>query len=388
MQLSEQVASSGRRTSSLRPVERLYVLDGLRVVAALLVVLFHYTAVDEPWGKRTDTVFSGFYVFSQYGWIGVELFFLISGFVICMSTWGRPLGDFAISRVSRLYPAYWIAVSATAAVMAIWPVYRRVESFTQVMTNLTMLQHGMGVRDIDGAYWTLFAELKFYVLFALVVAWGVTYKRCVLFCALWTLLGVVDYTSGGDLLDMWAMPLYSPYFVAGIAFYLMYRFKPTAILWAIVGLSFLLGEHNIEKRVHFSASPGRHSVGVWPAQLMLALFFLIMAFVALRKLDHVRWAWLTTAGAVTYPLYLLHENIGLTFVTILRDQCPAPALAAGIAVAIAAISYLLHRYAERPLGKRLRVSLRRGMEEIRENSRRPIGEPDPDLRGQSRLRGE
>ena len=367
MQLSEQVAPITLPTPS-RPVRRLYVLDGLRVVAALSVVLFHYTATNEAWGKNTKAVFPHFHSFSQYGWIGVELFFLISGFVICMSTWGRSLGDFAVSRIGRLYPGYWIAVLATAAVITLWPTYRSVQNWTQVMTNLTMLQHGMGVRDIDGAYWTLFAELKFYVLFAIVVARGVTYRGCVLFCAVWTLAGIVDYTVDIPVLDMWTMPLYSPYFVAGIAFYLMYRFKPTAVLWAIVGLSFFLGEQNMAKRVKFNGPSEHHVASVWPAQVLLALCFLLMALVALRKLDRVQWGWLTTAGALTYPMYLLHENIGLTCVALLRDRYPAHVLVAVLIVVLAVLSYLMYRFGERPLGKWLRGALRKGMDEIRENS--------------------
>ncbi|MER5569047.1 acyltransferase [Streptomyces goshikiensis] len=344
---------------------RLYVLDGLRVIAALSVVLFHFTSIDEAWGQSAAHVFPTLHHFSQYGWIGVELFFLISGFVICMSTWGRSLGDFAISRVSRLYPAYWIGVLATAAVISLWPVYRNVDSFNQLLINLTMLQHGMGVSDIDGSYWTLFTELKFYLLFAIVVARGVTYRRCVLFCAIWTVVGIVSYTVDNPLLDMWAMPLYAPYFTAGIGFYLMYRFKPTAVLWGIVLLSLLLGQHSVAKRVEFNIPSPGHPVPVWPAQVLVLLCFVVMALVALGKLNGIRWGWLTTAGALTYPLYLLHENIGLTVITLLRGHVPALALAGGTLVLITLLSYVVHRTAERPLSKALRGSLRKGVEDIR-----------------------
>lgn len=49
---------------------------------------------------------------------------MVSGFVICMSAWGRSVGDFAVSRVSRLFPAYWAAVAFTTLVLFNWPEVR------------------------------------------------------------------------------------------------------------------------------------------------------------------------------------------------------------------------------------------------------------------------
>lgn len=76
--------------------------------------------------------------------------------------------------------------------------------------NLSMLQGGIGVPDIDDAYWTLFVELKFYVLFALVVMRGVTYRNCVLFCGIWTLAGVVAPSADNGLLSFFAASSASP----------------------------------------------------------------------------------------------------------------------------------------------------------------------------------
>ncbi|MFF4602817.1 acyltransferase family protein [Streptomyces sp. NPDC001339] len=101
--------------------------------------------MDDAWSGRTRTIFPSLHRISQYGWIGVEVFFLISGFVICMSSWGRSLGDFVVSRAARLYPAYWAAVLISATVISFWPQVRHITGWNQVATNLTMLQHGMGV---------------------------------------------------------------------------------------------------------------------------------------------------------------------------------------------------------------------------------------------------
>ncbi|MFD6812242.1 acyltransferase family protein, partial [Streptomyces anthocyanicus] len=113
---ADRIAGQERRSSlpdAPRPRKRgrLYVLDGLRLGAALMVVAFHYTALGaEAWDRPAWTVFPEVSRFTSYGYLGVQLFFVISGFVICMSAWGRPLKAFFVSRVIRLYPAYWFAV--------------------------------------------------------------------------------------------------------------------------------------------------------------------------------------------------------------------------------------------------------------------------------------
>ncbi|MFT2014307.1 acyltransferase family protein [Streptomyces sp. 796.1] len=358
----------GGATHHLRSAPRLYVLDALRLIAALMVVLFHYVALYGGWENNPRAVFPSLHAYARYGWLGVEVFFLISGFVICMSTWGRSLGDFVVSRVSRIYPAYWVAVLLTALVVTVWPQVRQVDGWDQVFTNLTMLQQGLGVSDVDGVYWTLFIELKFYALFAVVVATGVTYRKCVMFCGIWTAAAVIAPTADNTLLDMWAMPLYSPYFVAGIAFYLMHRFRPTALLWGIVLVSLLLAHHHLGERIGDNLAGAKQPIAHWPAHLIVTLAFAVLALIALGALDRVQWRWLATAGALTYPLYLVHMYIGLTMIHWLRGLLPAPYLVLLVVGVMLVAAWLLHRCVERPLGSWLRGALRRGIDDMRRYS--------------------
>ena len=87
-------------------------LDLLRFIAALAVVFFHYTFLNAVRFNQIPT-YPILGDFSKYGYMGVELFFMISGFVILMTTINKSPVDFVISRVSRLYPAFWIALSLT-----------------------------------------------------------------------------------------------------------------------------------------------------------------------------------------------------------------------------------------------------------------------------------
>ncbi|MFB6618524.1 acyltransferase family protein [Streptomyces sp. NPDC056367] len=373
----ERIPGGGTRAAA--PAGRLAVLDGIRVLAALAVLFYHYVVLASAWGEPTERVFPVARHFALYGWLGVEIFFLVSGFVICMSAWGRTVGDFAVSRVSRLFPAYWAAVAFTSLVLLGWPEVRKSGEFADVLVNLSMVQSGLKVPNIDDAYWTLFVELKFYVLFAVVVMCGLTYRTCVLFCGVWTLAGVVAPTADSGLLNFFAVPSASPYFIAGIAFHLMRRFRPNAVLWAVVVAQFLIAQHYVRARM--ISSLGRSeaaAVPEWPAHLIILLGFLVMAGMALGAFDRVRWRWLPHAGALTYPLYLIHMMAGLTLIHHFRSRVAPVPLVLGVTAAMLAIAWVIHRLVERPLGRALRSSLRRGMQDIRSGTPAP-SRPSVDL---------
>src|SRR5262249_39121974 len=101
------------------------------------------------------------------GHYGVELFFIISGFVILMTLEkSGNLRSFAISRITRLYPAYWCAVLFTSAVVvALTPSLA--PTVPTIAANMTMLQALMRSAYVDPSYWTLTVELVFYLLMVL-----------------------------------------------------------------------------------------------------------------------------------------------------------------------------------------------------------------------------
>ncbi|MEU9302020.1 acyltransferase [Streptomyces sp. NPDC048269] len=355
---------------------RLAALDGVRILAALAVVFYHYVVLESAWGEPTVGVFPVASRLAVYGWLGVEVFFLVSGFVICMSAWGRTVGDFAVSRVSRLFPAYWTGIAFTSLVLFTWPEVRPVEALSDVVVNLSMLQGGVGVPHVDDAYWTLFAELKFYVLFSAVVIRGVTYRNCVLFCGLWTVAAVVAPTVDNRVLSFFAITPYSPYFIAGIAFYLMRRFRPSAVTWAIVGVQFVLAQHYVHSRMLTSLGRGvTERTPAWPAHVIITLGFLVMAAIALGLLDGIRWRWLPHAGAVTYPFYLIHMMAGLTIIHHFRDRVAPVPLALGVTALMLTLAWIIHRLVERPLGRVLRDGLRRGLQDIRSGTPVPPALP-------------
>ena len=149
------------RLAPQQPV-RFRVLDGLRFLAALSVVVFHFTArAHEDWGTSVDRAFPTLSQYAAYGTLGVEFFFIISGFVILMTAWDRSLADYTASRIGRLFPAYWAGVAlSTLLLVVLWPEGRPAD-LGQALVNATMLHEAWGVHRLEGVYWTLWIELRF-----------------------------------------------------------------------------------------------------------------------------------------------------------------------------------------------------------------------------------
>jgi peptidoglycan/LPS O-acetylase OafA/YrhL len=318
------------------------------------------------WGAPAASLFPHYvHKAATYGWTGVELFFLISGFVICMSGWGRKPADFFVSRVTRLVPAYWAATILTAVVLTIFPRLTSGVRWSQVLTNLDMVQSAYGVNNLAPAYWTLFVELTFYLLFGLVAIGGITYRRMVTFCVLWSVASIAASASHDAMIHLIINPKYSSYFIAGVAFFLIYKFGSNLLLWAIVAYSFLIS----------MSEPHAHPP--WEVTVIISAFYVIMAVVATHRLDRIRWRWLTVAGALTYPLYLIHQDIGFTAFAYLRGDLPAPVLAVLTYLGLLAVAWLIHRLVERPVAPILKKRLTEAVNSVRWSGAQAAPAPAP-----------
>ncbi|MGX1543162.1 acyltransferase family protein [Streptomyces adustus] len=353
-------AEAKRATAGGRGSGRLYAIDGLRLLAALMVAVHHYAGtwrVDQPanliWNRPVSDIMPTVFRFGAYGWIGVEIFFVISGFVICMSCWGRTPRQFFVSRVIRLYPAYWVAIVVTTAVLVTLPGVWERQRTRETLLNFTMLQSGSGVSNIDGVYWTLWSELRFYLLFLAVVATGLTYRKVVVFCCVWGAAAMIAPASGFRLLMLVANPQGAWYFIAGLALYLMHRFGQDLLLWGILGMAWLMGQLELGHRIDQveRVSGWRGSV------LIFSVFLLVMVAIALGLTDRVHGKWLVTAGALTYPFYLMHYAAGTTLINRLRDTMDARLLVVTVIAGFLVLSWLVHQLVERPLARLLKRGL-------------------------------
>ncbi|MFI5495930.1 acyltransferase family protein [Actinoplanes sp. NPDC051859] len=366
---------------STEPGRRLAALDALRLFAALAVGLFHLTAIWALDGHRpASDLLPELSRYAVYGILGVQLFFMISGFVICMSGWGRSLGEFFASRAARLYPTYWACVVVSAIVIVLLPVsgimpFAPPVTLGGVAINLTMLQEPLGAPSVDPVYWTLWVELRFYLLFAaFVVVPGTTYRRTVIFCVTWLTAATITPAVNSPLFSLVTLGAAAPYFVAGVTMFLMRRYGSSPLLWAIIAFSWLINMYHLS--LGPVVQPG-WEVAIWPALLIVTLAYGVLLLIALGYTDWLTWRWLTVAGALTFPFYLLHRRVGYVLVQYgyLHSGLPAVVVVFGAIAVLLGVSWLVYRLVEVPFSPRLRDAVRRGLAAAR--SAAPVPAPAP-----------
>ncbi|MGI3901070.1 MAG: acyltransferase family protein [Janthinobacterium lividum] len=156
--------------------EQVVGLDVLRFAAALLVMFYHLGSMSwrvsgNPAARIIDAPLSlpRMLPLTSFGWVGVELFFVISGFVILYSSEGQSAAAFAKLRALRLLPCIWFSALACACVAVIFshePVY-----WTLARLLMTLAVYPVPFW-IDNVYWTLNVEISFYLLVYVLIRQG------------------------------------------------------------------------------------------------------------------------------------------------------------------------------------------------------------------------
>lgn len=334
---------------------RFHELDLLRGIACAMVVAYHYLHRGQAGHWLSESAAPWLAAPARYGYLGVNLFFIISGFVIFMTADGATPRSFVASRVGRLYPAFWIAAPLTAGVALLLGSATFAVTPTQLAVNLTMLPQWFGVKYVDGAYWSLAVELQFYLLvwLALVTGW---FSRAERLLFVWLLLGTIDAVRPIYRLELWLDVNWAPFFTAGICCYLIRQRGTSRLRLALLGWSYLLTLYWVALEPMRSSAPGSWGLrDAFTAAVLLSAFFgvfLLIAFDRWRLAQSPLTLW---AGALTYPMYLLHQYIGY----MLIEAAGWHALPFGWRVVLStalmlAGAWALHTWVERPLGPWLR----------------------------------
>ncbi len=288
---------------------RFYEIDFLRFFAALMVVFFHYTFRGYAADSKSVLYFPYLGEVFRYGYLGVSLFFMISGYVILMSAYNKKSSEFIISRIVRLYPAYWFAVTLTfISIMVIGGVRYRADLY-QYILNLTMMHRYIGVTSLDGVYWTLMVEMKFYLLIAIIIFMKQIHN-IKSFLGLWMVLTLVLIKYNISYLGIFLIPASSSLFIAGAYFYLIYREGISLYKVSIIAVSFIvtayIGLWEMRRfYMHYHVV-----LNAYVILSIIASFYLIFFMIALRKTQFINSRKFVVLGVLTYPLYLIHQNIG------------------------------------------------------------------------------
>jgi len=329
--------------------QRFELLDTLRFVAAFGVLAYHWLFRGIQTGNITSVSYSGAAHIASYGYLGVDLFFMISGFVITISAHGKSASQFAVRRGVRLYPAYWVAMLITAAITALWGAPEIRVTITEVLANLTMAPSVLKQPLVDGVYWTLLNELIFYAMIFLFLLFGLD-KWFDRFFPAWALM-------------MAAITVVAPHFQTVPLFGNLFAFFAAgAILstiqrdgwhwWQAIGLGasfyvavrYMIGD---VARLNTIRGPFVQSTAV--TVVIVCGFFAIMIAQTIPVVTTWRIPKSTLLGALTYPLYLLHAYLGFIFIDHFANASNKWLIyTAGVVLALG-LSYVLHVLVERKL---------------------------------------
>lgn len=356
------------------PSGQILAIDLVRFVCAVLVVAHHYGAmlpVAPPSWAGAVALPRDWAAWSWAGWVGVELFFVVSGYVIALSAADGSAGAFVRRRVLRLVPVAWICATITSAATLLaailpWPVVLARWSASIVFDPFT--------RQADPSSWTLGIEISFYCLVATVLHGGgrrlvepIGLVLAALSTAWWIgcsagTLPMTDSTA----LDL-ALISHGSLFAIGIALAAM-RSGATPGRLTILAIGLIGGTIEIAAQAHFMAGGLHVDAGAaLPLAIFLAGIGIIAAAAPLQAFlaRCVGSDALKTAGLATYPLYLIHQQAG--FIVILwltRHGVEGHVAMLGTAALALGTALAIIRWAEPPLrqwlGARIDALSRRG----------------------------
>ncbi len=335
--------------------KRYLELDALRGAAALLIVFFHYTL-----GKHVSGLFN-------LGVTAVDLFFLISGFVIFMSINTVSSGkEFVINRVSRLYPTYWFCVTFTFVMILFLKSinfhlnHSKDSSITDYMANMTMFQYYFKVPDLDTPYWTMIIEMLFYILILVLYELKLLKHINLIGCLINVLI-----ISNFFLVKNGYIPNYNHYFplvnhfalfFGGIIFYKIATNAQNKLSGYAIIIFCMITQMIIFK---FAGSDPDH-INLVQYICMLALLFLTFYIVYSRKLKFIVSKPTVFLGKISFALYLIHSYTFRGVIGFLqKHHFPFWIATACITVPLAILlAYLITEYVEKPFSKKLKLFLK------------------------------
>jgi peptidoglycan/LPS O-acetylase OafA/YrhL len=353
---------------------RIVEMDYLRAGAAIAVVLFHFAfkGPSEGWIEGGD--FGQFSSVAGYGYLGVNLFFIISGFVIAMSAQSATWQSFARSRFLRLMPAMWVCASVTAiGILVIGAltganeapgtfVHRALlkNTWGNYFASLTLVPSWFGFSGIDSAYWSLRIEVQFYLAVCMLLLFEKRNWTTGLLI-IWLMASTLNLVRPIWRLDFILCLTWAPYFVVGIVLYNWRtngasKLQTIGLAWA----TFLCLGYGYK-----SAVKDGYENPLVSCSLVLTLIALFAwAILRSKGIADKRGTRLDKfgllLGTISYPLYLVHQELGYALFNALfkalahSNFIVQTCVFLFVFVLVVALSWMINRWPEQTLTKHLR----------------------------------
>lgn len=306
----------------------------------------------------------------RFGSAGVDLFFIISGFVISMSTDKSPtLVHFAVSRVSRLFPTYWTGVMISFGIIMLHQIFSAVpvpaleNPGIALLANMTMVQYYLGVADIEPPYWTMIVEWLFYVLMG-----GLMFSRArryvwIVSAVLCSIIGMASFAieSNYDVKAVFVLfPLlyHFPLFFLGMIFYRRFTIGRSNSFYYLIFLALIcqcfVFPHTWRTCKYISAME---------YLVVLAVFVLAFEGFCRQRLNFIVSPLTLFLGRISFPLYLTHQYLNINLIVpYMRWKFNMSLFGASAFVALPIcilLAWLIHITAERIWSKRFKEYLTR-----------------------------
>jgi peptidoglycan/LPS O-acetylase OafA/YrhL len=335
-------------------------LDVLRGIAPLLVLWAHlggwWLSVREQTSPLQqiwiDKVGAPLHLWQDGGYLGVLIFFLVSGFIISHVSMRESQFEFAVKRAFRILPMFWIGIFVIALLaiattrLGLPMVLGPQDNSRDFIGTATFANWFLGRPTVLSIGWTLFIELLFYAV--ILVLMPISRKSALAgsWLALAIALAVFMYAFREPSLVpfMWAW-MYLPFLLIGRAYYLAWAKLASTTQAMLYGLStfgvFLLMFTSIA--TDRLLSPGIEAL---VSQLIAILGFGVLCFTPIRQIPPLRFC-----AEISYSLYVLHAPVGsfmldyLTAIAGLRYEFALPIAI----VALLAISWLSFQLLEKPI---------------------------------------
>lgn len=289
--------------------KRLDYIDLLRVIGLGSVIAFHYLYSAISRGRTPNVTESPVMDLAQYGYLGVELFFMITGFVMIASTQSISVGTFLRKRFLRLYPMYWLALILifSTSQFGIWnrPGLKAEDFFYA----LTMFPKEFSHQWLDPAHWFLARLLQFYIFIFVVLLFRLNRYLPNIFLW-WSLIGFIWNVFDLNNFGIWYFNGFFALIAGGAIIYSigqwgLNRFRAVGLiasyLWAL--------SSRMELVPWLDANRGPNHSALVIGSIVTVLYILMLSTLN-SKVAKIRIPGMATAAAITYPLFLIHDRIG------------------------------------------------------------------------------
>lgn len=336
-------------------------LDLIRFSAALMIAFYHLinigpARVGEA-GAAFRADFAAVHPYTAAFWVAVPIFFTLSGVVIAFSAEGRTAGEFVRRRALRLYPAAWICASVTALI--VWAKWPQPDLLARYVRSITLFPSGPWISDV---YWTMAVEVTFYAMMAAALALGGSRwivrlgGMLALVSSAWWGLRLGNWFAGNvfepwldrlQVADAFLLLRNGCFFAVGILLYALASGRRSFLIVLLATLSVLASVASVLSSARGFLGPGRDGLShlllppfIWIAGLGVIIASLIYERSARGR--SFRWrAGMRSVGLATYPLYLVHAELGMAVMLLLAPLGSVTALAMTLLILLGAVALIL-----------------------------------------------